>query len=143
MRRSTTTPDEYLASLPDDIREELRTLDGVISEVMAGRDRVLWEGAFWGGTEQRIIGYGSYRSVGRSGAEVDWFVVGLARQKHHLSVYVNAVEDGRYLVQRYADRLGKVKVGSANVAIKRVADIDMAAFREMLEQAARSPLPGS
>jgi hypothetical protein len=138
MHRSTTTPDAYIASLPDGIREDIAALDREISTVLDGQERVLWEGVFWGGTEQRIIGYGASRSVSRSGAEVDWFIVGLARQKQHLSLYVNAVADGGYIVRRYADRLGKVKVGSANVTFRKLADLDLDVLRELLRRAAES-----
>jgi hypothetical protein len=96
---------------------------------------VLWEGPMWGGTEQRIIGYGRFVQRSRSGDEVDWFVVGLAAQKAHLSLYVNAVEDGQYLVKRWADRLGRVKVGSANVTFKRLSDVDLAEVVAMAERA--------
>ena len=86
-------------------------------------------------TDQHIIGYGSQRSVNRSGAEVDWFLVGLACQKAHLSLYVSAVDEGAYLVKRYADRLGKVKIGSAVITFKRLADMDRSVLREMVTRA--------
>jgi hypothetical protein len=136
MERSTTTPDEFIASLPEDVRGDIAELDRLIAGAMPGQERVLWEGVFWGGTQQRIIGYGQYHSVNRSGAAVDWFKVGLARQKDHISLYINAVEDGRYLVQAYADRLGKAKVGSANVAFKRLADLDQVVLLELVRRAA-------
>ena len=135
MDRSTTRPDEYIASLPDGVREDIETLDTRIGEVMAGLERVLWEGVFWGGTQQHIIGYGSYRYKGRSGAEGEWFVVGLAAQKNYLSVYVNAAAEGKPLPKLYAPRLGKVKAGSGNVQFKRAADIDLDVLREMVERA--------
>lgn len=135
MDRSTTTPDDFLASLPDGVREELTTLDGELSRVFEGHERTLWEGPMWGGTHQRIIGYGSLVQRQRSGAEVEWFVVGLAAQKDHRSLYVSAVEDGQYLVKRWADRLGKVKVGSANATFRRVADVDLPAVIAMAERA--------
>ena len=112
MQRSTTTPDQHIASLPDDVRGDIATLDAQISEVMAGEERVLWEGRFWGGSDQHIIGYGAYTYTGRSGASGEWFVVGLAAQKNYLSVFVNGAEDGNSLVERYAARLGKAKVGN-------------------------------
>jgi hypothetical protein len=136
MERSTTTPEEFIASLPDEVRPDIAELDRLIAGAMPGQERVLWEGVFWGGTQQRIIGYGEYRSVNRSGGEVEWFKVGLARQKDHISLYVNAVADGRYLVQAYVDRLGKAKVGSANVSFKRLADIDEDALLELVRRAA-------
>jgi len=135
MHQSTTSPDEHIASLPEGVREDMATLDARLSEVMAGHDRVLWEGIFWGGSEQRIIGYGSYHYVGRSGSEGEWFVVGLAKQKDHLSLYVNAVEDGAYLLKQYAGRLGKVKLGSANVTFRRLADLDLDVALELVGRA--------
>lgn len=141
MERSTTPPDDYLASLPDDVREDMTALDAALSRVFAGHERVLWEGTFWGGSQQRIIGYGAYRYQGRSGASGEWFVVGLAVQKNYLSLYVSAADGGRYLVKQYADRLGKVKAGSANVTFKRLADIDLDVVVEMATRARDVALP--
>jgi hypothetical protein len=135
MQRSAITPDEFIASLPDDVRADVADLDRDISAVMAGHERVLWEGVMWGGTQQSIIGYGAYRALNRSGDEVDWFLVGLARQKSHLSLYVNAVQDGAYLPHAYASRLGKVKVGSASIAFRRLSDIDRTVLHEMIGRA--------
>jgi hypothetical protein len=135
MRPSATTPDEHLAALPEEVRAEMAKLDAALSRVFAGAERLLWEGVMWGGTEQRIIGYGRFRQVNRSGAEVDWFVVGLAVQKRHLSLYVSAVEDGQYLVRRHADRLGRVKVGSANITFRRLSDVELPVLLEMAERA--------
>jgi len=70
--------------------------------------------------------------VDRSGKALDWFHIGLARQKAYVSLYVNASEDGAYLVKRYADRLGKVKVGSSVVSFKRLADVDRVVLHELL-----------
>ena len=135
MQRSSTTPDEFVATLPEGVREDIQALDLDLARIFHGHERVLWEGPMWGGTEQRIIGYGAYRYEGRSGAAGDWFVVGLAAQKTHLSLYVSATEDDQYLVKRYADRLGEVKVGSANVTFKRLADLDLPVVLEMAEHA--------
>lgn len=132
MQRSDTPPDDHLASLPDAVRDDMTRLDAAISRVMHGLDRVVWEGKFWGGSEQRIIGYGDYRYTARDRSEVDWFIVGLAAQKNHLSVYVSAVEDGAYLTRRYADRLGKVKVGSSAISFKRLADVDLDVLLELV-----------
>jgi hypothetical protein len=132
--RSSTTPDAFIASLPDPQRDDVASLDRVIAEEMAGLDRVLWEGVFWGGSDQRIIGYGADRYTNRSGKAVDWFLVGLAQQKDHLTVYVNAVEDGAYLIKSYADRLGRVKVGSAAVTFRRASDLDLEVLRELLRR---------
>jgi hypothetical protein len=135
MQRSSTPPDDFIATLPDGVRDDIAVLDAQLTKVFTGHERVLWEGPMWGGTEQRIIGYGAYHYKGRSGAEGEWFVVGLAAQKAHLSLYVSGAEEGQSLAKRYATRLGKVKVGSANVNFKRVADLDLPVVLEMVERA--------
>ena len=141
MERSTTTPDDHIASLPDGVREDVATLDVEISSVMTGLERTLWEGIFWGGSQQAIIGYGSYRYKGRSGAEGEWFIVGLAAQKNYLSLYVNATGAGQPLAKTYAPRLGKVKASSANLQFKRAADLDLAVLREMVGRARELAAP--
>jgi hypothetical protein len=131
-----TDPGAYLATLPDDrIRNTMITLDAVIVGAMSTRRRVLWEGTFWGGTEQSIVGYGDMVQSRSRGPDVEWFIVGLARQKNAYSVYVNAVEDGAYLGHRYADRLGKVKLGSASIGFGSLDDLDLEVFSELIARA--------
>jgi hypothetical protein len=142
MERSTkTTPDEFIAGLPDAVRDDIATLDTVIAEEMQGTERVLWEGPMWGGTDQRIIGYGSHQYVNRSGTHVDWYVIGLAAQKNYLSLYVNAADADGYILGRYAAKLGKVKIGSANATFKRASDIDLDVLGQMVAEARAGMAP--
>lgn len=135
MQKTDTDPAAVIQAAPEALRDDYAALDGRISEVMAGLQRVAWEGTFWGGTQQHIIGYGEYHYRGRSGSEGEWFIVGLAAQKQYLSLYVNATEDGEYLIKRYAGRLGKVKAGSANVTFRRLADVELDVLLEMVARA--------
>jgi hypothetical protein len=135
MQRTTTSPDDYLASLPDDVRDDMTALDAAIAPIFARHERVLWEGVFWGGSEQRIIGYGDLRQKNSKGGVVEWFAVGLASQKNYLSLYVSVVDDGQYIVKRFCDRLGKVKCSNANVTFKRLSDLDLPVVLEMLTRA--------
>ena len=102
-----SSPDDYIASQAPDVREVLDELHTRIKNALPGRDFCLWDGVFWGGSEQRIIGYGKYTYLRSDKTRVKWFIVGLARQKNYFSVYVNAVEAGQYLAERYAPQLGK------------------------------------
>ncbi len=113
----------------------MERVDSVLSKVMEGHSRVLWGGKFWGGTEQSIIGYGDliYERPGKE--TVEWFVVGLAPQKNYNSIYVNARDEDGYLIQRYADRLGKVKVRSAAITFKRADDLDLTVLEEVVKLA--------
>lgn len=133
---SSVDVDTHLSDIEDvETAETLRSLDRLITDAMPGRRRALYEGKFWGGTDQQIIGYGHIVQPRPKGEEVHWFLVGLARQKDHYSLYVNAVDEGRYLGQQYKGRLGKVKLGSASIGFKRLDDVDLEVLSELMRRA--------
>lgn len=125
MKRTRRSVDAYLDQVAEPERSAMVTVDQVLVDAMPGASRRLWVGTMWGGTHQEIIGYGDLVQPRPKGPPVDWFVIGLARQQRHFSLYVNAVEDGQYLGRQYADRLGKVKVGSASITFRGLEDIDL------------------
>jgi len=126
---------QFLASLPDEARDDMVALDREIGKVMDGLPRELYVGKFWGGTDQEIIGYGRYSYTRPNGQAVEWFVVGLALQKNYISVYVSAVEGNEYLSEKYGHELGKVKVGKSSISFKRVADIDLDKLADLVAKA--------
>lgn len=136
MQRTNKSVDDHLAGLEGDRGEDVRLLDTAIVARMPGAERHLYEGRFWGGSEQQIVGYGLMDYTNRSGDEVRWFLVGLAEQKNHISMYVNAVEDGAYLLREYESTLGKAKVGSASISFKSVEDVDFDNLMELVARAA-------
>ncbi len=137
MEKSRRSVDVYLRRLPEPDRAAMVAIDEVLVDAMPGASRRLWVGTFWGGTHQEIIGYGDVTQAGSDGKEVEWFTIGLARQQKHFSLYVNAVEDGEYLAHRYADRLGKVRVGSANITFRRLEDLDLGTLQKLATRAYR------
>ena len=136
MEISKQSVDDHLAALPDLVREELILLDAEIVHRMPGASRVLFEGKFWGGRDQEIIGYGEFRYTNSSGKSGEGFMVGLAAQKNYISMYVNAVDDDGYLLSKYKDRLGKVKTGSASISFKTVDDVNLDVLMELVNTAA-------
>ena len=135
MEKVATPPDEFLGSLDEGIQGPMAELDAIITSCMPGRTRALWEGPFWGGSDQRIIGYGDIAQPRPRGETVEWFLVGLARQQRYFSLYINAVLNGSYLLDHYAGRLGKVKTGSASVSFSSLDDVDLDQLRALLAQA--------
>ncbi len=67
---------------------------------------------------------------------MNWFIVGLASQKDYISIYVSSADEHGYLVKKYQDRLGKVKVGSAVISVKKADDLDLSVLRELIAAAA-------
>lgn len=127
--------DGWLDALTDPRSEDVRALDALIGAVFAGDSRVLWTGTMWGGTEQEIVGYGDLYQPRPKSEPVHWFVVGLALQKDNISIYVNAVTDGQYLGKVYGKALGKVKLGSASIGFRSLADVDLDVLAALLREA--------
>ena len=132
MKRTAASVDDHLAAIGGQRGEDMRLLDRSIREQLPGQPRFLYEGTFWGGSDQQIVGYGTMDYVNRSGESVEWFLVGLAAQKNYISIYVNAVEDGAYLLAAYKDRLGKVKAGSASISFGNVDDLEFETLMELI-----------
>ena len=127
--------DAFIAA--NDPDGSLARLDAVITASLPGAARVLWQGVLWGGTEQSIIGYGTISQPRPKGRTVEWFLVGLARQKNYVSVYVNAAEDGAYLSKAYGPRLGRAKTGSASISFASADAIDLELLAELVRHAGR------
>jgi hypothetical protein len=135
VERTNADVDDHLDLLQERQGEDMRLLDRSIRERLPGQPRFLYEGKFWGGSDQQIVGYGVMDYVNRSGENVEWFLVGLAAQKSYISLYVNAVEDGAYLLASYKDRLGKVKQGSASISFDDIADLEFETVMELIARA--------
>ncbi len=139
VRRTDEDVEAFIANSADP--GALRTLDAAIRSAIPGISRTLWRGVFWGGTEQAIIGYGDITQPRPRGPAVEWFLIGLAQQQRHLSLNINAADEGRYLSQHYAERLGRVKVGAASIAFRSPDLLDLGVLDEMLHHAARVQPP--
>lgn len=135
MNKTDDDVDAFLAAIDGDAGASMRAVDVVVTAALPDLSRVLWRGVFWGGTEQAIIGYGDLVQPRPKGPAVEWFLIGLAQQKRHISLYVNAADAGGYLGAQYAAELGRVKVGAASIGFASVADIDLGALERMLLRA--------
>ena len=135
MERSDRSVNEWLQSLTGVRADQVRALHAQITRAHPNVAFHLYVGKFWGGTDQTIVGYGVMNYTNRSGKEVNWFTVGVADQKNYISIYVNAVKDGKYLLSEYGDRLNASKVGSAVVSFKDLAEADEAALSDLINEA--------
>jgi hypothetical protein len=132
------TPEQYIASLDDPRRSEIEELHAFIRKTAPGLKPYI-EG--YGGSA--MIGYGRYHYRYASGKGGEWFVVGLASRKQYISLYVIGEQDGGYIAEAWAPRLGNVDVGKSCVRIKRLDDIDRPELAKLLRAAASSQPPGA
>lgn len=120
------TVEEYLASVPEERREIMQKLHQLITKAVPNLKPRLVYG---------MIGYGTYHYKSKSGREGDWSMVLLANQKNYISVYVCAVENGKYIAESNKDRLGKVSVGKSCIRFKKLEDINLDVLVELCEKA--------
>jgi hypothetical protein len=135
MEITKTRPQDYIASLPVEKREVITKVDKLITNLMpAGMEKVMWEGKFWGGSEQSIIGYGTYKYVGSNKKEGIWFKVGLTAQKNYFTVFVTAIENKMYVAEANKHKLGKAKVGKSTIVFTKLEDINLDGLSEVITQ---------
>lgn len=137
LEKTNRPPSEYIASLPADVRNDIAHLHQLISGIMTDQPKAMWEGRFWGGSDQQIIGYGDYSYRKSDGETVEWFIVGLAAQQNYISIYVSATTDGGYLTERYVDRLGKVRVGKSSISFRSIDDLDLDELADLIAECNR------
>ena len=78
-----------------------------------------------------IVGFGSYHYRYASGREGDFMETGFAARKRAITLYIMAgfSEYGDLLA-----KLGKHDTGKSCLYVKRLADVDQAVLREMVER---------
>jgi hypothetical protein len=122
-KQTAASVEEFLDGLPDDsVRRDCRSL----VEMM--RDATGAPGRMWGPS---IVGFGEYHYTYESGREGDFFLVGFSPRARQLSLYITAGFD-RY--DEIMQQLGRYKTGKSCLYVKRLADIDAAALRELIDE---------
>ena len=123
---------DYLGDLPD----AAQSADGLallkLMQNATGLPAKMW------GTS--MIGFGVHHYRYESGTEGDTFVVGFAPRKGKITVYLTAgIEPQTDLLPT----LGKHSVGKGCLYFKRLADIDAAVLRAMIERSVKALRPAS
>ncbi len=122
------TPAEYIASLDEPRRTEIRKLHVLILKSVPKLKQTMAFG---------MLGYGPYHYKYPSGREGDWFLIGLASQKNYISLHVCAANGSEYLAEKYAGELGKVSVGRSCIRFKKLEDVNLKAVVQVLKQAVK------
>lgn len=122
-----TTPtaqsvEDFLAS----VEHPVRKADGERAlELM--KEWTGWEPRMWGPS---IIGFGRYEYKYESGREGEFMVTGFSPRKANLVLYIMP---GYRDMSEKLDRLGKHKIGKSCLYINKLADIDEAVLKEIVQ----------
>ncbi|HQV33170.1 MAG TPA: DUF1801 domain-containing protein [Calditrichia bacterium] len=118
--------DAFLQTVDDEKKRAdcFRILD-MMGEI-TGEPPVMWGGS--------IVGFGTYHYKYESGREGDMLMTGFSPRKSNLTLYIMP-GFGRYA--ELMDKLGKYKTGKSCLYIKRLADVDEAVLRELIDEGYR------
>lgn len=123
-RPTGASVDEHLAAVePAGRREDAIRLRALMEEVSGER------ATLWGDS---LIGFGEYHYRYDSGREGDFFRIGFAARKANLVLYLMAGVEAH---PELLERLGKHRTGQSCLYLTRLAKVDEAVLRELVEAA--------
>ena len=118
------SPKDFVATVDHPVRRaDAETLLGWFEEVTGLEPRM------WGPS---LIGYGRYHYKYESGREGDMLMTGFSPRKANLVFYIMPGYRSDAMQEKLA-RLGKHKLGKSCLYVNKLADIDMGALREIVE----------
>jgi len=121
---------EYLTMLPKGRREPVEFLHKFIRKTAPNlKPNFIYN----------MPGYGSFKCRNYKKKVMDWPIVALASQKNYISLYVCAVDKGKYLAEKYKNEWGKVSVGRSCIRFKKLEDINLKTLEKVIKLAEKSP----
>jgi len=117
--------ESYLSFDPER-REDLERLSALIREAAPNLRRYFHKGTPAGkaGMRMKMIGHGKFSYSIQSGESTSWPVIGVALQRHYISVYMSVTKDRRPIVQSYRGTLGESRMGRNNFSFERFGDLN-------------------
>lgn len=124
------TVKEYLQAVPPERKELMEFLHAFIQKT-APKLKAHFA--------NNMLGYGSFPWKNYKKEDIEWPVVALANQKLYVSLYVCAVENGKYIAETYKKDLGKAAVGKSCISFKQLSDINLETLKKILKAAEKHP----
>lgn len=120
-----TTPKQYLESLDEPRRTEVKRLDAFVRKTVPKLKPFIHGG---------LLAYGPFKYRSKSGREGDWFKIGIASNKAAISLYACAADERGYVAERYKKALPAASIGKSCVRIKKLEDLDLKVFAKLLKE---------
>jgi hypothetical protein len=122
-KKTTASVKAFLDAVPDaQKRADAYGLLKMMKEITGETPKM------WGPT---IVGFGEYHYVYASGHEGDCCLTGFSPRKPALTLYFMSGLEERFASQ--LKKLGKYKASKGCLYIKKLADVDLAVLRNMIE----------
>jgi hypothetical protein len=125
-RKTRASVKAFLDALPDaERRADCRKVVRLMREVTGAK------AAMWGPS---IVGFGQQMLRYASGRELEWPIAAFSPRKQDLVLYCLGGYPGQ---QALLKRLGRHKAGKSCLYIRRLADVDQAVLKQLIEKASK------
>ena len=127
------TIDEYIASIEEPRKSEIKKLDSFIRKTVPGLKPYF---AF------NMLGYGPFHYKYASGQEGDWPIISLASQKNYISVYVCGADGKQYIAEKHKKDFPKASIGKSCIRFKKIEDIDLDTLAKVIKEGKKATEKG-
>lgn len=124
------TIEEYFAMLAPERKEPMQFLHNFIQKIAPSLKPHF---------AYNMPGYGSFKYKNYKKEILDWPTISLASQKNYMSLYICAMQDGKYITEQHKAELGKVSVGKSCIQFKKLEDLNLEALKKIILLAEKSP----
>ncbi|WP_175622731.1 DUF1801 domain-containing protein [Chryseobacterium schmidteae] len=129
--------EEYITSHKEPKSNDLENLHQIILELMPKCKLWFLDGK---NDENKIvsnpnIGYGIHIMKYADGKTRDFYKIGLSANTTGISVYIMGIEDKKYLVNTFGEKIGKASVTSYCIKFKKLDDINIEVLKEAIQSA--------
>lgn len=124
----------YIDSQPEPKKLEMQALHELILQALPACRLWFFDGK---NSENKVvanpnIGYGVHTIKYANGKTNEWFKVGMSANTTGISVYILGIEDKKYLVQTYGQKLGKANISGYCIKFKSIKEINLEALVEAI-----------
>jgi hypothetical protein len=122
------TPEDFIADIEDPgIKADVQALHGMIRRVapsLAPQTRF-----------KGTLAYGNYKVEYKSGRQGDWCKLGISYGKQ-ITLHCSGLVDGKYVLERFANRLPKAKVGMTSLRFQKLSDLNLDTLEKLIHATA-------
>jgi len=123
-----STPAQYIAKLSEPRKTEITAVDRLVRQASGLKPFI----------QHGMLAYGHRHYKYASGREADWPLICLASNASYISLYVTGYDVNDDIAKRYKKDLPKANIGQCCVRFKHLGDLDKAALKRMIREAAHA-----
>ena len=118
---TTASVDDFLETIGNDqIRDDCRTIAGIMEKAAKAPSRM------WG---KGIVGFGTRRLMYANGREADWMLTGFAPRKQNITLYLGHLDEQQDLLKK----LGTHSCGGGCLYIKRLSGVHIPTLTKLVK----------